>query len=553
MNRGEAGRETGPAKQGAVPPLDSVAFLDSAAEPDVVVELRNITKLYPGSPRRVNDSVSLSLMRGEILCLAGENGAGKTTLMKILCGVESPTQGEILLRGRPVKIPSPLEANRLGIGMVYQHFMLFPELTVAQNVVMGIEPRKWGFLYDRKKAEALVNRLIEAGGFSIEAGKPVAALTVGQMQQVEILRLLYRNTDILILDEPTAVLAEQEILSLFGTLRGLAAAGRSLILITHKLGEIKAVSHRVAVMRKGRLVGIRETGGIDEPDISRMMIGGEGEAAPEASAGPAAGTADGKAGKKSSRAGPELIRFEHVSVRRRGQKQLLLDDVSFAVHAGEILGFAGVGGNGLGVLEAVLGGFLSATGGKIFHRGRDITGFNNTRLREEGLAYVPADRLRVGSAPAAGIDDNIIINRRKEFSPFGFFDSAAVSRFAGDLTRRYGISGGGRLAGTLSGGNVQKMILAREIDSFRDYIVFSEPTWGLDIAAGAYLHREIRSLRNRGAAVILISTNLDEILALADRIIVFYRGRIGAELGDTRIPNIKEKIGAAMLGSFTPG
>jgi simple sugar transport system ATP-binding protein len=507
----------------------------------------------------VNDSVSLSLGRGEILCLAGENGAGKTTLMKILCGVESPTEGEILLRGRPVKIPSPLEANRLGIGMVYQHFMLFPELTVAQNVVMGIEPRKWGFLYDRKKAEAAVNRVIGANGFSIEAGKPVAGLTVGQMQQVEILRLLYRNTDILILDEPTAVLAEREILSLFETLRGLAASGRSLILITHKLGEIKAISHRVAVMRKGRLAGIRETAGIDEADISRLMMGGEEEEAlpreaAGAVAGRAAGAAPGKAagtraGNAGSRASPELIRFEHVSVRRRGQKQLLLDDVSFAVHAGEILGFAGVGGNGLGVLEAVLGGFLPVAGGKIFHRGKDITGFNNTRLREEGLAYVPADRLRVGSAPAARVEDNIVINRRKEFSRRGFFDLAAMRRFTGDLIRRYGISGGGELAGTLSGGNIQKMILAREIDSFRDYIVFSEPTWGLDIAAGAYLHAEIRSLRNRGAAVILISTNLDEILALADRIIVFYRGRIGAELGDTKIPNIKERIGAAMLGA----
>ncbi|MDR0449679.1 MAG: ATP-binding cassette domain-containing protein [Treponema sp.] len=541
MNRGEArqGGDTGPG---------------------VVVELRNITKLYPGSPRRVNDSVSLSLREGEILCLAGENGAGKTTLMKILCGVESPTEGEILLRGRPVKIPSPLEASRLGIGMVHQHFMLFPELTVAQNVVMGAEPRKWGFLYDRKKAGALVNRLIAASGFSIEAEKPVAGLTVGQMQQVEILRLLYRNTDILILDEPTAVLAEQEILSLFETLRGLAALGKTLVLITHKLGEIKAISGRVAVMRKGRLAGLRETGGIDESDIARLMIGGEGEAPLPREAAPATGQPPGTAagtaaaakawpGRAPELSRPELIRFEHVSVRRRGQKQLLLDDVSFTVHAGEILGFAGVGGNGLGVLEAVLGGFLPVTGGKICHRGKDITDFDSTRLRQEGLAYVPADRLRVGSAPAARVDDNLIINRRREFSPRGFFDFAALSRFAGDLIRRYGICGGGQLAGTLSGGNIQKMILAREIDSFRDYIVFSEPTWGLDIAASAYLHGEIRSLRDRGAALILISTNLDEILALADRIIVLCRGRVGAELESTKIPNIKEKIGAAMLGA----
>jgi simple sugar transport system ATP-binding protein len=493
----------------------------------------------------VNDSVNLALRRGEILCLAGENGAGKTTLMKILCGVENPTGGEILIKGQPVRISSPLLANRLGIGMVYQHFMLFPELTVAQNVVMGIEPVKWGIFYDRKKAEAQVNRIIEAHHFSIEAGKPVSGLTVGQMQQVEILKLLYRDTAILILDEPTAVLAEQEIRSLFETLRDLARAGKTVVLITHKLREIKEVSHRVAVMRKGRLVGLKETGKVDEWDISRLMIGGEGDAEllREAAAGLTVPV------RKTTEKGPAVISFENVSVKRRGQKRLLLDKVSFTVHAGEILGFAGVGGNGLGVLEAALGGFLSATGGRILHRGKDITGFDNARLREEGLAFVPADRLRVGSVPGATVEENMVINRRKEFSPHGFFDFAALDRFTASLVKRYGISGGGQLAGTLSGGNIQKMILAREIDSFRDYIVFSEPTWGLDIAAAAYLHGEIRSLRDRGAAVILISTNLDEILALADRIIVLYRGKIAADLEDIAgIPAGKEKIGAAMLG-----
>jgi simple sugar transport system ATP-binding protein len=363
------------------------------------------------------------------------------------------------------------------------------------------------------------------------------------MQQVEILRLLYRNTGILILDEPTAVLAEQEILSLFETLRDLASAGKTIVLITHKLREIKEVSHRVAVRRRGRQEGLRETGEVDEGDKSRLMIGGEGDAE-------LLRKTVRKTVQRTTEKGPGVISFENVSVKRRGQKRLLLDSVSFTVHAGEILGFAGVGGNGLGVLEAALGGFLSATGGRILRRGKDITGFDNARLREEGLAFVPADRLRVGSAPGATVEENMVINRRKEFSPHGFFDFAALGRFTASLIRRYGISGGGQLAGTLSGGNIQKMILAREIDSFRDYIVFSEPTWGLDIAAAAYLHGEIRSLRDRGAAVILISTNLDEILALADRIIVLYRGKITAELeGLAGIPDSKEKIGAAMLGA----
>ncbi|GHV92180.1 heme ABC transporter ATP-binding protein [Spirochaetia bacterium] len=514
------------------------------------VELRGITKVYPGNPRRVNNRVNLSLRRGEILCLAGENGAGKTTLMKILYGIEAPTEGEIFVRGKIAKIVSPLAANRLGIGMVFQHFMLFPELTVAQNVVMGLEPVRFGIFYDKAKAEAAVNAVIEANHFSIEADKPVHSLTVGQMQQVEILKLLYRNVEIVILDEPTAVLIEQEILSLFKTLKALADAGKSIVLITHKLQEIKLISDRVAVMRRGELVGIRDTGEIDEYGISRMMIG-------SGSAEPGAGSAENfrsrveKAeGAPALRMAEPVLSFDRVTVKRRGQKRLLLDNISFTVRAGEILGFAGVGGNGLGVLEAVLGGFLPITSGNIYHREQDISRFDAPHLRREGLAYVPADRLRVGSDPAATVNENIILNRRGEFSPHGFLDTRAIRSFSADLIRRYDIAGeGGQNAATLSGGNIQKMILAREIDQFRDYIVFSEPTWGLDIAASAYVYGEIGKLRDRGAAVILISTNLDEILSIADRIIVFYRGTIAVELDNSdTTQDIKKEIGAYMMG-----
>jgi simple sugar transport system ATP-binding protein len=356
------------------------------------------------------------------------------------------------------------------------------------------------------------------------------------MQQVEILKLLYRNVEIIILDEPTAVLIEQEIVSFFKTLKTLAATGTSIVLITHKLGEIKQISDRVAVMRRGELVGIRNTNDIDEYDISRMMIGSDFTETFR----PKADKAEGK----------PVLSFDHVTVKRRGQKRLLLDDISFTVNAGEILGFAGVGGNGRGVLEAVLGGFLPIASGKIYHRERDISRFDASRLRREGLAYVPADRLRVGSAPTATVNENIILNRRDEFSPGGLLDFKAIRSFSADLIRRYDIAGeGGQNAVTLSGGNIQKMILAREIDQFRDYIVFSEPTWGLDIAAGAYVYGEIAKLRNRGAGIILISTNLDEILSIADRIIVFYRGTIAAEFDNSNtIQNIKEEIGAYMMG-----
>ncbi|GHU93908.1 heme ABC transporter ATP-binding protein [Spirochaetia bacterium] len=528
------------------PKLRPGEFLETETYP---VELRGITKVYPGNSRRVNDRVNLSLRCGEILCLAGENGAGKTTLMKILYGVETPTGGEIFVRGKPVKIASPLGANRLGIGMVFQHFMLFPELTTAQNVVMGLEPVKFGIFYDKAKAEADVNAVIAAHHFSIEADKPVHSLTVGQMQQVEILKLLYRNVDIIILDEPTAVLIEQEILSLFKTLKTLAAAGKSIVLITHKLREIKQISDRVAVMREGELAGIRNTDEVDEYDISRMMIGSA--FSDTGFAGPADNFRHGKKkieGRQEQNV--PVLSFDHVTVKRRGQKRLLLDNISFTVNAGEILGFAGVGGNGLGVLEAALGGFLPITSGKIYHREKDISRFDASALRREGLAYVPADRLRVGSAPGATVNENIILNRRSEFSPGGFLDSKVIRSFSAGLIDRYGISGeGGQNAVTLSGGNIQKMILAREIDQFKDYIVFSEPTWGLDIAASAYVYSEIGKLLCRGAAVILISTNLDEILSIADRIIVLYRGTIAAELDNSdTIPNIKEKIGGYMMG-----
>jgi simple sugar transport system ATP-binding protein len=538
------------------------------------VKLHNITKIYPGTVRRVNDRISLELRQAEILCLAGENGAGKTTLMKILCGVEQPTEGEIFIRGKQVKIPNPLAAKRLGIGMVYQHFMLFPDLTVAQNVVMGIEPRIGGIFYNHRKALDLVNAFIGVHRFAIEGGRRVKDLTVGQKQQVEILKLLYRDAEILILDEPTAVLTRQETVSLFTTLRTLKAAGKSIILITHKLPEIKEISDRVAVMRRGVLAELQDTAGTDVKTISRLMIGADEDGDPAAPPVPAASSDPAVPSVPAIPAAPAaggvpeepVLRFDNVTVRRRGQRQPLLDRLSFAVHRGEILGFAGVGGNGRGVLEALLGGFLplnpgpgsgpnsgpssGPSSGKIYHRGKDMSRFRVSGLRREGLAYVPADRLRVGSAPGATVEENLILNRRREFAPRQFFDRKGARRFAEDLIRRFNISGrADQNLETLSGGNIQKLVLAREIDQFRDYIVFSEPAWGLDIGAGAAVYREIRRLRDLGAAVLLISSNLDEILSLADRIIVLYRGSAAAELRDPgSIPDIKEKIGAYMLG-----
>jgi simple sugar transport system ATP-binding protein len=507
---------------------------------NTVIELRGISKIYPGSSKKANDNISLDLRKGEILCIAGENGAGKTTLMKILNGLEKPSTGAIFINGGAVTIDSPLAARKLGLGMVHQHFMLFPEYTAAENIVMGMEPRRWGFFFDSARAKTEAAKIIEAHHFSITPDSLVGSLSVGEMQQVEICRLLYRNAGIIILDEPTGVLTEHETANLFTTLKSLAAAGKSIFLITHKLPEIKSIADRAAVLRRGKLASILEKNEIDEYAISKLMTGSD---APVTFAEKTKKTNSGTQTKP-------VIVFDNVTVLRRGQRRPLLDKVSFTVSGGEILGFAGLGGNGLGVLEAVLGGFLHPATGAITHNGKNISRLNIRRLRNQGLAYVPANRLKVGSALSAAIHENMIINRRHELSRAGFLDRKAVQHFSERLINRYSIEMTGGInsaASALSGGNLQKLILAREIDQFRDYFVFSEPTWGLDIAASSFVWNEIAGLRERGAAIILISTNLDEILGLADRIMVMYRGGAVAELPNNEV-SVKEKIGNYMQG-----
>ena len=507
------------------------------------VELRGISKRYPGGRKKANNNINLDLRRGEILCIAGENGAGKTTLMKILCGIEKPDAGEIFINGKKEIINSPLSADRLGIGMVHQHFMLFGEYTAAQNIVMGVEPRKWGLFFDEKKARNAAEKIINAHNFSIEASGKAEDLTLGEMQQVEICRVLHRNAQIIIFDEPTSILTERETDSLFKTLESLAASGKSVILITHKLHEIKRICGRVAVLRRGELVGICDTAEIDEYEIARMMMG--------------AGSAE--AVSNTFKQHPPLpiphsplptIQFNNVTVLRRGQEQPLLDKVSFSVNPGEILGFAGVGGNGLGVIEAVFGGFLHPASGKVLHNGSDISALNTRRLRNNGLAYVPSDRLRVGSAANAAIEENMIINRRHEFTRGMIISKKAAGDFYEELAKGYNIEGGEKKepAASLSGGNLQKLILAREINWLKDYVVFSEPTWGLDIASSRFIIGKIAQLREKGAAIILISANLDEIIALADRIIVMYRGRTAGEFENSGDTSIKKKIGNCMQG-----
>jgi len=505
-------------------------------EMEHAVEMRGIVKIYAETGLRANDEINLTLNKGEILCLAGENGAGKTTLMKVLYGMEHPDAGTIAVMGKKVAISSPLEANRLGIGMVHQHFMLVDEFSVAQNVTLGKEPLRHGLSYDMRRAEDEVGAVIAKHHFSIDPAKRVGKLTVGQKQQVEIVKMLYRDVDILILDEPTAVLTEQEIESLFLTLRALADHGTSLILITHKLHEIKSISDRVAIMRQGMMVGDYPTSTISETEISRLMMGQSVSLAVEK--------------LPYEKEHIPVLSFEKVSLVRKNQERPLLNDVSFSANSGEILGFAGVGGNGLGVLEAVLGGFLPISTGRIAYQGKPLHRIDSYSLRRDGLAYVPADRLKVGSALDATVAENFIVAARKRYTKHGLLRRKVIDAHVEELLHTYAVKGkASQPIGTLSGGNIQKVILAREIEQYRDYIVFSEPTWGLDVASSRFVHERMVDLRNHGAAVILISSNLDEILALSDRIIVFYRGTVVASLKENDVKKVsKEEMGAYMLG-----
>jgi len=494
-----------------------------------IVELRNITKQYPGSGKKANNNISLDLRKGEILCIAGENGAGKTTLMKILCGLEKLDGGEIHINGN--------------ISMVHQHFMLFPEYTAAENIVMGLEPRKYGIFFDIEKANKICEKIISDNDFSIKADTRVKDLTLGEMQQVEICRVLYHNAQIIILDEPTSILTEHEIKSLFNTLKTLVNNGKSIILITHKLNEIKHISDRVAVLRNGQLVGVKDVSQTDEFEIAKMMMGDE-KLPPSVYI---------NSGEKKEK----IIEFDNVSVKRRGQKRPLLDKVSFSVNSNEILGFAGVGGNGLGVIEAVLGGFLHPAEGKILHRGKDISKLNIRKLRNQGLSFVPADRINVGSAETATIEENMIINMRKKYYSFNYENLTKKNKIGEEINswlKKYNIETPDlkQKAAALSGGNLQKLILARELNQFKDYAVFSEPTWGLDIVSANFIKGEIDALRKKEAAIILISTNLDEIIELADRIIVMYRGKIAGEFVNDQNTGIKELIGNCMQGIGAP-
>ena len=497
------------------------------------LRMQGITKYYHESNVLANDHVDFTLNRNEIHAIVGENGAGKTTLMKILYGLEHFDSGKIFCNDEEIKINSPLDANKFGIGMVHQHFRLIPQFSIAENVTLGIEPVKYKFLLDRKKSEYMVKQVIDEYGFNLDPGMKVSELTVGQMQQVEIVKLLYRDVDILILDEPTSVLTEQQIQKLFETLKELIKLGKTIIIITHKLDEVKMLSDRVTVMRQGKLAAVRNTAEVKKKELSTLMVGK---------------SVIFKFNRKKMDHTSQVLSFREIVVNgERGQRSLL-NKFNLDIHKGEIVGVAGVGGNGLRQLEEVVSGLRPIAEGDIYNGKEKITNLSAHNLRKRGLAYVPADRLRRGSSLGVSVLENMIISTHHSFIKFGIIDQKTIREFGDELIGKYSISSALDLPiGTLSGGNIQKVILSRELSIASEYIIFSEPTWGLDIASSEFIYEKILECRENQKAILLISSNLDEILGLADTVAVMYKGRLVGKFANTK-DLTKEKIGEYMLG-----
>ncbi len=500
------------------------------------VEMRGIVKRFPGV--LANDHVDLTVQPGEIHALLGENGAGKSTLMNVLAGLYRPDAGEIRVRGHLADIHSPREATRLGIGMVHQHFMLVEPHTVAENIILGLNrPR---FHLDMPKIEAEIGKLSARYGLQVDPAAYIWQLSVGEQQRVEILKLLYRGAEVLIMDEPTAVLAPQEIEELFHNLRAMAAEGKSVIFISHKLGEVLEIADRITVLRRGQVTasGLKpaET---TRAELARLMVGRPVLFHLE---------------REAQEPGEVLLTVEGLSAYN--DKGLpALRHVSFQIRAGEILGLAGVAGNGQRELVEVITGLRRATGGSVRLGGCDLTNKPPRCAIDLGLSHIPEDRLHTGLIANMTVGDNLILKgyRRPPLSKIGFLVKQAIVRFVEQLIRRFEIATPGRDTPmkNLSGGNLQRALLAREISTRPKVMIAMQPTRGLDVGAIEGVHRLLLDLRRSGTAILLVSEELDEILALSDRIAVIYEGRImGILPGDQA--NVQE-IGLMMAGQEAGG
>jgi general nucleoside transport system ATP-binding protein len=496
-----------------------------------VLEMRGIRKEFPGVV--ANDDVSLDVRRGEVHALLGENGAGKSTLMNILYGLSNPDAGEIRLHGKPVSFGSASDAIAAGIGMVHQHFMLIPVMTVAENVVLGTEPVKDGVLLDESAAQQRVADMAKTFNFAVDPSALVEDIGVGQQQRVEIMKALYRNADILILDEPTAVLTPQEALDLFGILRTLRNEGVSIVFITHKLGEVLEIADRITVLRRGKTIETVAREGATEKSLARAMVGRDVLLRVE---------------KQPAQAGDVLLEVEDLRVSDdRGIEKVR--GVSFRVHAGEIVGIAGVDGNGQTELIEALTGLRRADRGVIRVGGRELHHASTRDVLDAGLGHIPEDRQRRGLVLEFSLAENIALHDYAEppDSKWGWLFPGRLVERAKALIKEFDVRGGGPLtrAGALSGGNQQKVVAAREISRDPKALIAAQPTRGLDVGAIEYLHRRLVAERDEGRAILLVSLELDEIFSLSDRILVLYEGEI---VGRHEGAVSEEQIGFEMVG-----
>ena len=521
---------------------------------DYVIEMLNITKEFPGI--RANDDITLCLRRGEIHALLGENGAGKSTLMSVLFGLYQPESGVIKKDGEIVHIKDPNDANALHIGMVHQHFKLVEVFTVLENIILGVEPNKMGFL-QKKEARRRVVELSERYGLKIDPDALIEDISVGMQQRVEILKMLYRDNDILIFDEPTAVLTPQEIDELMSIMRSFAAEGKSILFITHKLNEIMAVADRCTVLRKGKCIGTVDVKDTDKTKLSRMMVGRDVEFI---------------INKGEAHPGETILEIQHLTVPSKMHKNNAVRDVSFSVRAGEIVCLAGIEGNGQTEFVYALTGLEKPSAGRIALKGKPILQVGRKRdkqaasalgkvkaihmpIRERsklGMSHIPEDRQKFGLVLDYTLEENLVLQRywAPEFQKNGFINKPNVRQYAEKLIKQYDIrSGQGPLTPvrSMSGGNQQKAIVAREIDKDPELLVAVQPTRGLDVGAIEYIHHQLVSARDHGKAVLLVSLELDEVMNVSDRILVMYEGEIVGEF-DPATTTVGE-LGLYMAGA----
>ncbi|MBM7834461.1 ABC transporter ATP-binding protein [Clostridium sardiniense] len=479
---------------------------------EYAVEMLNIRKEFPGIV--ANDNVTLQLRKGEVHALLGENGAGKSTLMGMLFGMYQPDRGTIKINGKEVKITNPNKANDLGIGMVHQHFKLVENFTVTENIILGCEPKK-GLVVDIKTAAKKIEELSKSYGLNVDPYAKIEDISVGMQQRVEILKMLYKKADILILDEPTAVLTPQEIEELIKIIKGLTKEGKSIILITHKLKEIKEVSDRCTVIRKGKYIGTVKTKDTTEAQMAKMMVGRD---------------VSFKVEKKKSKLKDEVLRVENISVKNN-KKVLGLKDFSLSIRGGEILGVAGVEGNGQAELVEAITGLRKVESGSVIYKDENITNEKTRKRIEKGIAHIPEDRHKRGLILDYTLEENMIIEvyNKKPFSKKGILNKSAIRKYAEKILREFDVrSGEGAIskARTLSGGNQQKAIIGREVELNPDLLIAVQPTRGLDVGSIEYIHKRLVEQRDNGKAVLLVSLELDEVLNLSDRIAVVNGGEL---------------------------